>query len=155
MAFNITPLQMRLMAAHAEEEYPRECVGVLIGHWDRPDENVLSRLTNVQDRFHRDNPGVFTRDARTGYFVDPKEVYGLSERLKKEGKNILAFYHSHPDHESYFSAEDHSAAVMWGEPVYPGAVYVVISVFAGKVKEAKVFEWDGKTYSASASLEMG
>lgn len=142
------------MRAHAEEEYPRECIGVVTGHWEKPAEMTVMRLTNKQDQLHRAAPRTFTRDARTGYFVDPKEVMALANRVQKEGNSILAFYHSHPDHESYFSKEDFAAAVMWDEPVYPGAVYVVFSVFGGKTKDAKIFAWDGKGYSEAAALEV-
>ncbi len=142
------------MVKHAEAAYPRECVGVLTGLWEEPAGIELNPLTNKQDELHRDHPESFKRDARTGYFVDAKEVYTVVTRTQKEGKNILAFYHSHPDHESYFSQEDLAAAVMWDEPVYPGAVYIVISVFGGKAKEAKVFAWDGRGYGPAASLPI-
>ena len=81
---------------------------------------------------HEDDPGRFSRDAKTGYFVDPKEVFKLVREVESQGLKILAFYHSHPDHECFFSREDHTAAVMWDEPVYPGVEYIVISVMGGE-----------------------
>jgi proteasome lid subunit RPN8/RPN11 len=149
-----TPEQIGQMARHAREMYPRECIGALVGDGENPQSGSLIPLTNVQDKIHHDDPKRFTRDARTGYFVDPKEVFDLVNRVRREGKTILAFYHSHPDHECYFSREDHAGAVMFGEPVYPGALYIVISVIGGDVKEAVVFSWDGKTYSPSGKLEL-
>jgi len=147
-----TPEQVAQMTSHAREAYPRECIGAIVGAEAETAE--LIRLTNVQDQVHRDDPKRFTRDARTGYFVDPKEVFTLVSRAQKEGKRILAFYHSHPDHDCYFSQEDHAGAVMFGEPVYPDAVYIVISVKNGEVKKAVVFAWDGATYSPSGELRV-
>lgn len=149
-----TPEQIRLMVAHAESAYPRECIGVLTGLWEKPEGIALNKLTNKLDELFKQDPERYRRDARTGYFVDPKEVFALVTRTQKEGNKILAFYHSHPDHESYFSQEDLAAAVMWGEPVYPDAVYIVISVFGGKAKEAKVFAWDGGGYAPAATLRI-
>ena len=142
------------MVAHAESAYPRECIGVLTGLWEKQEDIALKKLSNKLDELFKADPERYRRDARTGYFVDPKEVFNLITRTQKEGNKILAFYHSHPDHESYFSQEDFAAAVMWGEPVYPDAVYIVISVFGGKAKEAKVFAWDGAGYAPADTLRI-
>lgn len=146
--------QIRRMVEHAESAYPRECIGVLTGLWEKPEAIALNRLTNKLDELFKQDPERYRRDARTGYFVDPKEVFTLVTRTQREGNKILAFYHSHPDHESYFSREDLAAAVMWDEPVYPDAVYIVISVFGGKAKEAKVFAWNGAGYAPAATLAI-
>ena len=144
--------EIREMTAHAVAEYPRECIGVITGLEGGASGNSIKRLTNKQNQMHEEDPKRFNRDARTGYFVDPKEVFELQRETEKRGEKILAFYHSHPDHDAYFSQEDHAGAVMWDEPVYPGTVYVVISVIKGAVKEAVVFSWDGKGYSPSSKL---
>lgn len=143
--------EIESMLESAAKEYPRECVGAIVGS---ADEHRLVPLTNVQDERHKNDPEHFKRDARTGYFVDPKEVFDLVRKTEESGQKILAFYHSHPDHECYFSEEDHAAAVMFGEPVYPDAVYIIISVLDGKVSDAVIFSWNGKTYSPSAKLPL-
>lgn len=154
MKLELNREELTSMLEHAEQEYPRECVGAIVGLPDDSSSHRLVRLTNKQDKLHKDDPEHFKRDARTGYFVDPKEVFDLVRDTEKEGLKILALYHSHPEHESYFSSEDHAAAVMFDEPVYPGAAYIVISVFDGKVKEAVIFSWDGKGYSPSEKLTI-
>lgn len=142
------------MLDHARSEYPRECIGAIIGGGRDPLKNRLIRLKNVQDKMHHDDPGHFNRDARTGYFVDPKQVFDLAREVEREGLKIIAFYHSHPDHKCFFSQEDHNGAVMWGEPVYPGVDYIVISVIKGEVKDAVTFSWNGTTYSPSEKLPI-
>jgi len=142
------------MLDHARTEYPRECVGAILGSDNDSSKNRLIRLSNVQDKMHHDDPGRFNRDAKTGYFVDPKEVFNLVREVESEGLKILAFYHSHPDHECFFSREDRNAAVLWDEPVYPGVEYIVISVMGGEVRDAVIFSWDGKTYSPSEKLPV-
>lgn len=142
------------MLDHARTEYPRECIGAIVGSDSDSTKCRLIRLSNVQDKMHEDDPGRFNRDAKTGYFVDPKEVFKLVREVESEGLKILAFYHSHPDHECFFSREDHNAAVMWDEPVYPGVDYIVISVMGGEVRDAVIFSWDGETYSPSEKLPV-
>jgi proteasome lid subunit RPN8/RPN11 len=154
MELKLKTAELRSMYEHALEEYPSECIGVVTGLPDDAAAREVSRLTNSQNDFHAKDPGNFRRDARTGYFVDPKEVLNLARETEKRGDKILAFYHSHPDHDAYFSKEDFAGAVMWGEPVYPGAVYIVISVSDGVVKEAVQFSWDGKGYSACGKLPV-
>jgi len=153
MELKLNSNEIRSMYDHALEEYPSECIGVITGLPDNSAKEV-SRLTNSQNDLHAQDPAHFGRDARTGYFVDPKEVFNLIRDTEKRGEKILAFYHSHPDHDAYFSKEDFAGAVMWGEPVYPGAVYIVISVLDGAVKEAVLFSWDGKEYSPSGKLPV-
>ena len=54
----------------------------------------------------------------------------------------MGFYHSHIDCEAYFSAEDKERAVVWDEPAYADAVYLVLSVYERQVKAYKCFAWD-------------
>jgi len=146
--------EIREMTAHAAEEYPGECIGVITGSPEKGGARTMKRLTNRQNEMHREDPKLFNRDARTGYFVDPKEVFELQREMEKKGEKILAFYHSHPDHDAYFSKEDHAGAVMWGEPVYPGTVYVVISIMKETVKDIVVFSWNGEGYIPSSKLSV-
>ena len=56
---------------------------------------------------------------------------------------LRAFYHSHPDHDAYFSAEDHTQALGGGdEPSYPDAAHIVMSVRNRAVQAIKAFAWD-------------
>ncbi len=144
------------MFRHAESGYPFEVAGAIVGDGEGDDKdaanNRVVKFTNVQEQKHKEDPQHYRQDARTGYFADPKEVFEFNKKVQEEGSKILALYHSHPDNESYFSETDHDASVLWGEPTYPGAVYIVVSVVNGKAREAVVFEWDGKTYVPGKKL---
>ncbi len=61
--------------------------------------------------------------------------------------SIKAFYHSHPDHDAYFSEEDRKMAMFDEEPTYPGATYLVVSVYDGKIKDEAWFAWNTATGS--------
>jgi proteasome lid subunit RPN8/RPN11 len=61
--------------------------------------------------------------------------------------SIKAFYHSHPDHDAYFSEEDRKMAMFDGEPTYPDAAYLVVSVYDGEIKDEAWFAWNTATGS--------
>jgi len=55
---------------------------------------------------------------------------------------VAVIYHSHVDTGAYFSPTDKRNALINGEPAYPDAVYVVLSVMDGKVAGTGCFVWD-------------
>ena len=124
---------------HALETYPNECCGaVLAGDSDQS----VRRITNIQDRLHREDPLKHPRDARIAYFMDPKELLAVLRESEAERKPIRAFYHSHPEHGAYFSEEDKARAMAWDEPAYPDACYLVVSVVGGAIRERLAVAWD-------------
>ncbi len=54
----------------------------------------------------------------------------------------MAIYHSHPEHEAYFSQEDRDRAMAGEEPLYPATAYLVVPLDANAVGEMKVFRWN-------------
>ena len=127
------------MHAHAREAYPDECCGMVI---ERDRRVEIVRVTNVQNELHAQDPDRFPRTAATGYTMGPEAALILigSERGQLR---LLAIYHSHPEREAYFSHEDRKQAVgARGEPIYPQAGYVVMSVRDHEVRATKVFVWD-------------
>ena len=62
---------------------------------------------------------------------------------EKAGGKISGFFHSHIDCDAYFSDEDKERAMIWDEPAYPDAIYLVVSVCNKNVKGYKCFGWDG------------
>lgn len=133
------------MHRHAIEEYPYECCGIVIGKQDRDDEDILFRCTNIQNQLHEKDPQKFVRDARTAFYIDPKELMKILKEAATRNMEIKAFYHSHPDHDAYFSEEDKRMALFEDEPAYPGARYLVVSVYDGKVKSQAMFAWNSVT----------
>jgi proteasome lid subunit RPN8/RPN11 len=75
--------------------------------------------------------------------MDYAEVAPLLEDAYRGAIRILAFYHSHPDHDAYFSAEDRAAAEGWlDDPNYAAAVQLVVSVRQGEVVDVKAYAWN-------------
>ncbi len=131
-----TDAQMR---AHACDTYPNECCGAVV---ERGGREEVTRIANVQDDQHRADPEKFPRTARTAYFMEPAQLLRVLREVDDNTVRLRAFYHSHPDHDAYFSDEDKRQALMFDEPSYPDAAWIVLSVRDRIVRTAKAFGWD-------------
>ena len=89
----------------------------------------------------------YTRDAKTAYNIDPRELLKVFGEIESKRMMLKAFYHSHPDHDAYFSDEHKKMALFDGEPTYPDAKHLVISVYNNIVKDEAWFGWNSKTRS--------
>jgi [CysO sulfur-carrier protein]-S-L-cysteine hydrolase len=127
--------------AQAEREYPDECCGFIIG--DATGEEVRP-IRNIQNEKHAEEPTRFTRDARTAFLMDPREHLQVLKEIDERKLELKFVYHSHPDHDAYFSATDRAQACSFdpAEPDYPDTAHVVISVRHGKYARAAAFIWD-------------
>jgi proteasome lid subunit RPN8/RPN11 len=127
--------------AQAEAEYPAECCGVLLIGKGSGADRLLLPCRNIQDELHAKDPVRHPRDSRTAYFIDPKDLLAIGRR-EAQGYAVAVIYHSHIDAGAYFSPTDKRNALINGEPAYPEALYVVLSVLEGKVVDSRAFAWD-------------
>jgi len=135
---------IRQLAAHAEREYPRECCGLILANIKAP--HAWSRLIpcrNLQDDLHRKDPARFPRTSETAYFIDPAALLRIQKEARERGERIRCIYHSHPDAEPGFSLEDRAGALWGDEPLYPEAVYLIVSVRNGRAGTCHLYEWSG------------
>ena len=95
------------IAAHARQEWPRECCG-LIGGLDG-EAKELRRITNT-------DPGT------TFYLMDPKELFRAYRDFDEQAWDIHVIYHSHPVSVAYPSKTDISLAA------WPDAYYLICSL---------------------------
>lgn len=126
------------ISQHSEETFPEECCGVVLSNGVK---DQVRRIENIQNKLHAHDPLTYPRTAAIAYAMDPRELQSVLDDADKAGANLKAFYHSHPDHEAYFSAEDKAFATPFGEPTFPGAAQIVVSVFDRTVKDVKAFTW--------------
>ena len=83
--------------------YPNECCGILVG---RDRERVVDRIVPManafdpQERYHR-------------FSIDPLLLAGAEESAAAEGKAVIGFYHSHPDHPARPSEYDRTHVPPW------------------------------------------
>jgi len=134
---------LKVIHFQAMEEYPNECCGVILGNPQNSAEDIVFRCANIQNQLHETDPENFSRDAKTAFTIDPKDLLAIEKKTRTKGWNIKTFYHSHPEHDAYFSDEDKKMALSeWGEPWYPDATHLVVSVYNGVIKNQALFAWD-------------
>ena len=136
---------MDAMRAHAVEGFPEEVCGVVFAS---PDGQVLRRLKNIQNELHAADPEQHPRTATTAYCMDSRELFAIGEQARAPGWSIAIFYHSHPQHDAYFSPTDKGQA-SYTDPIdgsrgenYPGTTWVVVSVYDRVVRDAQAYAWD-------------
>ena len=129
---------LEAISQHARETYPEECCGVIFsnGVVDR-----AQRLNNIQNKLHALDPLTYPRTAAIAYAMDPKELEQAMAEAESHGAKLKAFYHSHPNHDAYFSDEDKAFASPFGEPSFPGACQIVVSIYAGAVRRICAYRW--------------
>lgn len=139
MALRLRQSTLDEIDRHSLASYPEECCGALLAlgreEWVRP-------IANIQNRLHREDPKEYPRDARKAYFMDPNQLFAVRRESEEKKRPIRVFYHSHPEHDAYFSAEDKARAMAWDEPAYPDAAYLVVSVYGHDIRDRRAYAWD-------------
>ncbi len=129
---------------HVLDEYPYECCGIVTG-------NELGQTVhlceNIQNKLHAEDPSTYVRDSRTAYFIERKVFDRIVSSAQEKGEHVIAFYHSHPEHEAYFSEEDLAVQTVFGEPEFPDSLQMVVSVMSNKIHDVKCFVWDSDNKS--------
>lgn len=127
------------ISRHAAETFPEECCGIVLERSGGRDE--VRRLQNIQNRLHALDPETYPREAAIAYAMDPKELERALDEAARAGAQLKAFYHSHPDHEAYFSAEDKAFAMPFGEPTFPETAQIVVSIYHRAVRRIAAYGW--------------
>jgi proteasome lid subunit RPN8/RPN11 len=136
----LTDAELAAIHRHAEADYPAECCGVLLVRRGGSEERRLMRCRNIQDELHARDPARFSRTARTAYYIAHEDLLEIGRR-EGEGFDVRVIYHSHVDAGAYFSETDRRNAMVDGEPAYPSATYLVVSVVGGAVAETRAHHW--------------
>ena len=137
----LTRATFDMIIAQAERDFPNETCGFIIG---AQASQEVRPITNIQNAKHAEDPQKFTRDARTAFLMDPKEHLAVLNEVDRRKLSLIAVYHSHPDHDAYFSATDRAQACLFDpeEPDYPDTFHIVLSVRGGRFVRAAAFVWD-------------
>lgn len=96
------------MVAHAREDLPNECCG-MVGGTDGEASTVI-RVENAAASPLR-------------FEMDPQGQYNALKAIEDDGGELLAIYHSHTKSAAYPSQTDVNQAVNW-----PDAIYLIVSL---------------------------
>jgi proteasome lid subunit RPN8/RPN11 len=96
------------MVAHAREDLPNECCGMVGGAGG--EASAVIRVENAAASPLR-------------FEMDPQGQYNALKEIEDDGKELLAIYHSHTKSAAYPSQTDVNQAVNW-----PDAIYLIVSL---------------------------
>ncbi len=123
----ISPELLEEVVAHAREEAPNECCGVLAVELDRSEIGQPARAV----RAYR---AVNTAASPLRFEIDGREVLGLIERIEGEGLELGAIYHSHTRTPPYPSQTDINFAAHW-----PGVEWLIVGLAGGEAHEVRSY----------------
>jgi proteasome lid subunit RPN8/RPN11 len=121
---NISRQLLDELIAHAREDAPNECCGVVAVESPRALDGAVRAA-----RVHR---AVNTAASPLKFEVDGKELLGLIDAIERDGQELGAIYHSHTRTAPYPSQTDINFAAHW-----PGVEWVIVGL-AGGAEEAEV-----------------
>ena len=115
------------MVAHARDDAPNECCGIIAGQDSRPGK--LFRAKNAEASPYR-------------YSVDPQDLFRIYRECEENGWEFLVIYHSHTASEAHPSGTDIRLAF------WPETFYVLVSLMqpdqpvvrAFRIEEGQVTE---------------
>lgn len=93
--------------AHARDEAPNECCGLLVGHRRAIESAVRARNLDASP---------------SRYLIDPKDHFAAMRTARSKGLHVVGAYHSHPASAPTPSPSDVAEAA-WGSDF----VYVIVS----------------------------
>ena len=115
--------------AHAREDAPRECCGLLIG---KP--GAIARCVRAKNL-----------DATaTRYLIDPEDHFAAIRAARAEGLEVIGAYHSHPSSAPVPSPTDMAEANSGSD-----FVYVIVSLLNDDVRAYRIDAGVGKPLALS------
>jgi len=115
----ISPQLVDEMVAHAREDLPSECCGMVGGRDGEATEVV--RVAN-------------SAASPLRYEMDPQGQYDALKSIEDGGGELLAIYHSHTKSAAYPSQTDVNQAVAW-----PDQIYLIVSLADPESPEVKAY----------------
>ena len=121
----------RRIQAEGMRSYPNECCGILVGRDETDGQRVVDRLEPGQNVFE-------AGEQYHRFSIDPTLQLKAERAAEAEGRVVLGFYHSHPDHPARPSEYDR-------EHAWPFYSYVIVSIARGAAVDMTSWVLDEKT----------
>lgn len=113
----------------AEQEYPHECCGLLIGRIEADGRRrVVEEISPVSNAWE-------TTAKHHRMLIKPEDYLRAERSFRERRLGVIGNYHSHPDHPAVPSQFDLEHLAPWAT-----MSYLVISVCAGTAVEVRSWE---------------
>ena len=106
------------MLAHAREESPRECCGLLVGKGESIVRCVRARNLDAK---------------ATRYLIDPADHFAAIRAARAEALEVIGAYHSHPSSAAVPSPTDVADANSGSD-----FLYVIVSLVTDEVRAYRI-----------------
>ena len=129
---------LKAVADAAEDAYPEEACGLLVGYAQPPEDVVVTRVEVSEN--------VTEEDAADRFEVDPHLRLELMRALDGGPERIVGHFHSHPDHPAQPSERDLERAFE------SDLVWLITAVLDGQAIQttAHVLDADGRQFRETA-----
>ena len=119
--------QLARMRAHGERDYPYECCGLMLGHFESDAKKVVETyaISNAREEEAK----------RNRFLIRPEELMHGEKYAREKGLDVLGFYHSHPDDVAVPSQYDL-------EHAWPTYSYIVVAVEQGRAADLRSWEME-------------
>jgi proteasome lid subunit RPN8/RPN11 len=143
MTLVINTAQLQTIYNYAENIYPEECCGILLGKIAGSNKTVVEVIPTINaweqselmdDREIADG---IERTKTSRYTISPQDIFIAQKHGRNLELEILGFFHSHPDNPAIPSICDRDLA--WDVYSYP-----IVSVIQGRVSDIKSWVLDSK-----------
>lgn len=122
MRLSIPARDLAAIRRHAEQGYPHEVCGFLLGELDPAAGRFAVSALRPTDNLRAD-------ESRTRYLIDAESYRTTEREAAAQNLDIVGFYHSHPDAAARPSEFDR-------EHAWPSAAYLIVVVTRAGANEA-------------------
>ena len=140
MVVHLRQKQVNEIIAHAREESPHECCGLIGGTADGVAQTIY-RARNV------------AADPTVTYEAAPEDLFAAQRVMRERGQQLIAIYHSHPR-----ATDPQPSQTDVRLAYYPSAVYFIVGlgqtepcVRAFRIKEHE--GWESIAYQVTDDLD--
>lgn len=125
MMITISSKMIKQILREGEAAYPNECCGILFGRVIDEEYKIAETMQSIPNSF--DEGETYHR-----FLITPEQMLKAEWKARSENRDIVGFYHSHPDCPAVASEYDREHAL----PIYS---YLITSV--RKQQAAEVRSW--------------
>ncbi|MCW5314166.1 hypothetical protein GTQ43_10230 [Nostoc sp. KVJ3] len=141
---------LQTIRTHAENTYPDECCGIILGHLASEDKIVVEVMP-TENAWNTEAATEFlgedtAESKRRQYTIAPEVMLKTQKEARDRSLNIIGIFHSHPDHPAIPSECDRLYA-------WQGYSYIIVSVQNGKAGELQSWSLDKDRQFQAEAIE--
>ena len=91
--------QLAEMRAHGERDYPFECCGLMLGHFEEDGRKQVLETYPISNAREEEAK-------RNRFLIRPEELMRGEKYAREKALDVIGFYHSHPDDRAVPSQYD-------------------------------------------------